>query len=351
MHKLKPITPSSVFAYRMRHTAMEVLVALCLAFLVWLYTRSRDQEILDQVPIPVVIQLAPAHASHYDLEVNGNTRISVSFTGPPSRVRELRRKLHRGLVQVSISLSVPDDKQNESSYRDTVRIEAADVPVPPGVIAVVAEEGTVIPYTVHRLVERHLPVRLDYAGETRIAQIKLEPPTVVVRGPKGILDRLWSISTQPYVLPSSLDAAAANNTIHGQISLINEMDGRLLQTTPKSVAFSFKIRPRQKVYDLAAVPVTFLCPANFPWRPRFAQDQSGTVALRVQGPAGEEPPPVVAFVDLTGGSFGRGRNLEPVRLQLPKEFQLAQESPPMVSFFLEPIGTGAAADRRDGRHP
>ena len=38
---------------------VSALVAVSLAFLVWLYMRSRDQEILDNVPVPVQISLAP----------------------------------------------------------------------------------------------------------------------------------------------------------------------------------------------------------------------------------------------------------------------------------------------------
>lgn len=336
--------PGKIIPYHFRQLALEIVVALCLAFLAWLYTRSRDQEILDQVPIPVQVQLAPAYATNYDLEVGGSGRTAVSFTGPPSRIRELRRKLQRGLVQVALKINVPDELQNESSYRDSLHVAGNDVPVPPGVVAVVAEEGAVIPYTVRRLTERHLPVRLDYAGESRITQVKVEPATVVVRGPKDILDRLWSISTQPYALPMSPEVSAGNAHIRGQISLITELEGRPLQTTPKSVAFNFRVRARQKSYDLTSVPVQFLCPANLPFKPSFAADQPGRVNLRVQGPAGDETPPVTAYIDLTSGNFSRGRNLEPIRLQLPKEFQLAQEAPPMVGFTLEPIEPAAAAD-------
>src|SRR5271168_5193746 len=86
---------------RLPHVVMEVLVALSLAFLVWLYARSRHQETLDQVPIPVQIALTPAQASQYDLEINGSSRALVSFTGPVSCMRELREKLQRGAVRVN----------------------------------------------------------------------------------------------------------------------------------------------------------------------------------------------------------------------------------------------------------
>jgi len=321
--------------FRLRNMVLEVVVALSLAFLVWLYTRSRDQEILDQVNIPVEIQLAPAYASNYDLEINGKSRVAVSFTGPPSRIRELRRKLQRRLVQVAVALTVPEERQNDSSYRDSVRIEAANIPVPPGVMAIVAEEGNTIPYTVHRLAERLLPVRLDYAGEARLSQVKVEPATVMVRGPKDILDRIWSLSTQPYVLPSPPDAMGGNTPVRGQVSLLSELEGRPLQVTPKSVSFSFHVKPKQKVFELKEVPVHFLCPPNFAYRPGFAPDQTAKVKVRIQGPAAEEPPPIRAFVDLTSGNFSTGRNLQPVRLQLPKEFQLAEDSPLMIGFVLE----------------
>jgi len=331
------MSPWPRVTFRLRQRLLEVLVALSLAFLVWLYTRSRDQEIIDRVPIPVLIQLAKPFSGNYDLEVNGHSRITVSFSGPPSRIRELRRRLQRGLVQISVNLTVPDERQNDAAYRDAVRIDVDDIPVPPGVAAVVADESTAIPYTVHRLVERILPVRLDYAGETRISQIKVEPATVTVRGPKDVLDRIWSISTMPYALSQTPDPSAANNTVRGEVSLVSELEGRPLQTTPHSVAFSFRVRPRQKIYEVADVPVRFLCPPNYSFRARFAPDHTGKVNLRLQGPAGEETPPVIAFIDLTAGTFGRGRNLEPVRLQLPREFTLAQETPPLVSFILEPV--------------
>src|SRR5581483_6299720 len=114
------------------------LVALSLAFLVWLYARSRDQETLD-VQVAVQINLAPAHYGQYELEVNGPSQVPVSFSGPPSRMRELRGMLQRGELRVDFTLSVPDDRQADSRYSDTVRIDAADIHTPPGVTPAVVE--------------------------------------------------------------------------------------------------------------------------------------------------------------------------------------------------------------------
>jgi hypothetical protein len=333
------VFPESRFAaYRLPHVVLEALVALSLAFLVWLYARSRHHETLDQVPIPVQVTLAPAQAGQYDLEVHGSSRALVSFTGPPSCVRELREKLQRGAVRVNLVLTVPEDRQNDSTYRDTICVEPTNVPVPPGVEASLVEAPFCIPVTVHRLVERRLPVRLDYAGEPRISQVKLEPATVMVRGPKDILDRVRSIATQPFTLPSPGDNVAVNDSIaRGEVALVHELEGRPVQITPETITLRYRVLPRQKAYEVADVPVNFLCPPNFPWRPRFGNQRAGRVTVRVLGPTAEEAPAVLAYVDLTHGDFTQGRNREPLRLQLPREFQLAQDTPPLVTFYLDPL--------------
>ena len=73
---------------------------------------------------------------------------------------------------------------------------------------------------------------------------------------------------------------------------------------------------------------------------------SGKVTLKVRGPVTEQPPPVLAFIDLTGASVARGRNLASLRLQLPKDFELAQPQPPLVSFILEESVNATTVGRR-----
>src|SRR5687767_7468044 len=112
---------------------LSTLVALSLALLVWLYARSRDQEMLDNVPVPVEVTLAPQQADHYNLELTGSTQVMVSFTGPPARIRELQGVLQRAELRVSRTLTVPDERLQESRYSDVLHIEPGDVHAPPGV--------------------------------------------------------------------------------------------------------------------------------------------------------------------------------------------------------------------------
>jgi hypothetical protein len=326
---------------RVRTFILEVLVALSLAFLVWLYTHTRGRETIDMVSIPVQITLAPGTAGNYDLEVNAPSRVQASFSGPPSRIGELRSLLQRGAVQAALSVAVPEERQKEPVYRHTLEVQATEIPVPPGVTVVVTEGLHLIPVTLYRLVERRLPVRLEHAGEPRISQVNVEPATVLVRGPKVILDRTRAIPTQPYAPPSWGAAAPADAVLRGQATLVSELEGRHVQISPATVAVRFRLHPRQKSYELADVPVHLLCPPDFPWHARFAADQPPRLKLRLLGPARDEAPVIHAFVDLTQGGLVRGRNLAPLHVQLPPDFELDRNNPQRVAVQLEPLDPGA----------
>src|SRR5262249_43991395 len=160
-------------------------------------------------------------------EVTGPSQVVMAFSGPPARIRELRGLLQRGELRVDIILTVPEDRQSESRYLDTVRIDVSDVHAPPGVTPMIVEGRNRIPVTLYRIVERRLPVRLDQSLEDRVSQVKLEPATVLVRGPQEVLDRVRAIPTQPYLLPSprSEGAASSEALAVGPIPLVEEIDG------------------------------------------------------------------------------------------------------------------------------
>jgi len=320
--------------FRFRQTFLEMLVALSLAFLVWLYTHSRAQDSIDRVQIPVQIQLASQQRDLFLLETGTAPNVTVSFSGPTSRIRELRHKLQRGLVQASVTMNLADDRLVETTFSDNLHIEPSHIEVPAGVLVELADDHSSIPVTLQKLSERQLPVKLESTGDVRVTKVKMEPATVLVRGPKLILDHAQAIQTQPYALTTA-SAESADGLVRGQVNLITEMEGRAVITTPRAVTFRCNVQPRQKIYELTEVPVRFMCPPQFPWRPRFLSEKEGQVRLRILGPAGEEPPPVLAFIDLTGTQLFRGRNLEPLRLQLPKDFTLVESMPPVVPFYLD----------------
>lgn len=310
------------------------LIALSLALLAWLYLRSRDKEMLDSVPIPVQIALAPGLAEQYDLEVNGPSQVPVSFTGPPSRVRELRGVLQRGELHVEVTLSVPEERRDEARYVETVRIDAGDVHPPPGVTPLIVEGRNRIPVTLSRIVERRLPVRFEHPPDDGVAKVVVEPAAVLVRGPLEVLEHARVVATQPVALPPRPEGPGREEVVTLAAPLVRDVEGKPVRMTPDVVQVRVTLKPRQKLYEVSDVPVQFLCPPNFLLRPLFGDERAGKMTLRVRGPAGDETPNVVAYIDLGGRKWEPGLYEEAVRVQLPKDYQLVPGQPRRVAFQL-----------------
>jgi hypothetical protein len=312
-----------------------LLIALALALLVWLYARSRDQEILDNIAIPVSVSLASNLQDLYALEVSGTPQVLVSFTGSPQRIREMRGVLHRNEIQVELTAAIPSDREAEVRVADTLVVTANDIPAPPGVKAMVVEGRNRIPVVFHRLVERRLPVRFEHGAEDASAQVIVEPATVLVRGQQELLDRAKFIATEPAPLPQRTMGASVTAPAVARVALEQTLEGRPVVVTPNRVTVKVYSQPRKR-YDLVDVPIHFLCPSNFQLRPQFLDDRAGRITLKLLGPVKEEAPKVYAFLDLTKGTFRSGLNHEPLQLQLPKDFTLMQEPPRVIAFELLP---------------
>jgi hypothetical protein len=161
-----------------------------------------------------------------------------------------------------------------------------------------------------------------------------------------VLDRARWIPTVPSELPTR-PLRAAPSAAAGRVPLVQELEGRPVRALPNRVLVRVPTQPR-KLYDLPDVPVHFLCPANFLLRPQFLDEQAGRISLRLQGPARDEPPRVYVFIDLTRGRFISGLNHEPLQIQLPRDFQLAQEDPRVVAFELLPADFVPSGIERGG---
>jgi hypothetical protein len=314
------------------------IIAIGLAFLVWMYARSRDQESIDNWPLPVELQVNPAQAENYEPpETSGAREVRVSFIGPPSSIRELRNLLRHGEVRLTKIITVPPDHENDAKYQDELRIEPSQVPVPPGVTPVLLENQNRIPVTLWRVIEKQLRVRLNKndLGD-RVEQEILEPSTVMVRGRQEDLRRTEEISTQPLLTESKQANQPA--TVEEHVPLMADLFGKPVRVTPSVITARFLLKPRQSVKELTEVPVHFLCPPSFPFRPEFVNERAGKISVRVIGPAVEDRPAVTAYVDLTVRKFGAGLHAEePLRVQLPPGYQLVGDPPRLSSFRLVPI--------------
>jgi hypothetical protein len=314
---------------------LSALIAVGLATLVWVYAHSHDRETLDNVPIPVQIVLPPDEEKHYSLETVGTGQVPVSFSGMPSRIRELRNMLRHGEIRATVVASVPPNHRDQARFTDMLHIDAARLIVPPGVTAVIADERSLVPVTMHKMVERRLPVRFDSAGDDRLHAASIEPATVLVRGPQRVLDRTRDVPTQPCPCSTIPDQTDEVDRAGLTLPLVQELEGRPITVSPGQVTVHLVPVPREQRVTVDA-PVGFLCPPGFALRPVFS-GEAPRLVIHLRGPSGDEPPVAYAYIDLTQGRYEVGSCRQPVRLQLPKGYQLDQEPPGLVSFDLIPV--------------
>ena len=311
---------------------LSVLVALSLALLVWLYTRCRDQEILDNVPIPVRVSLPPSQADQYELELTGPTQVMVSFSGPPLRIRALRGILQRNELHIDYTLIVPDERLHESRYSDTIHLDGGEVQRALGVTPILIEGHNRVPITVHHLVERHLAVRLDAAQDEPVGTVILEPASVLVRGPQETLDRACSIATVPVSLPARSSGKVAATT---RVALVQELEGRPVRRYPgKDQCDGAGASPQEIRADRCTdrVPLSAQLSTPAPVHRRAGQPDHADSEGAGSGRA-------AARVGLRGfdqGRLGAGHNHDTVQVQLPRDFSLVPDAP-SVEFDLVPL--------------
>jgi hypothetical protein len=320
---------------------LSAVVAICLALLIWLYARSRDQEVLDHVSIPVDVTLGAGQNEQYILEVVGTPQVVASFSAPPSRLRELRSLLQRDQLRVELTYTVPADRLKEHRVNEMLLIDPADVHAPAGVTIALVTGHNQIRIVLHRLGEKQLPVHVDQSLESQGSAYVVEPSLVKVHGPLEVLERTRAMPTQPCLLPTP----GSKRTL--SVPLVRQLEGRAVISDPPSV--KVRLVSSQKSYELADLPVNVLLPAAFPYRPRFAGEHAGKVTLRVVGPAKDELPDAVAYLDLTSKVYrdlGQSRTPkalsfeEPIQIHLPPGFCLEDGPTHPLSFELVPIVEG-----------
>lgn len=327
---------------------MTPIIALGLAFLVWVYIRSRDQEV-QSYQIPVEVSLDPQHQDRYSfLSKLDNLTVRVKFFGLPSRLREVKELVEarslvlRRIVRVPIEV----DQRQDDEYTETFQLDATSLSLPLGVHSDINPVEGRLQVKLQRMMERTvglLPMVTTGSEQYVVDNIRLEPATVKVFGPKSVVDQLTQLPLETWQprLPGGL--TMTEEDVSGTIRLPTKIKQDMVRITPDKVEIKARLKPALRVYELTDVPISFLCPASFPYRPLFTADRQGTIpVLKIRGPLNRSPE-VRAYIDLTTRT-----NLKPgqypdevILIDLPNGYYLAQDPPRLSAFKLELLESSA----------
>jgi len=324
------------------------IIALGLAFLVWVYLRSRDQEV-QSYPIPIEISLDPQQQERYSFDGKPeNQTVRVKFYGLPSRLREVKDQVESRSIVLRHMVKVPQvvDQRQDNDYQEVIQFDGSSMSLPLGVHADINPVEGRLQVKLRRMMERTLEVQATVttgSPQYEVDNVRLEPATIKVIGPKSVLEQMTQLVLDPWQprLPSGL--TMTEEEVRGIVNLPSKIKQEQVKTVPDLVEIRARLKPALKEYELIDVPISFLCPPNFPYRPVFTSDRLGYIAkLKLRGPLNKTPESrVKAYVDLTAK---QSQNLktglyadEAIMLDLPDGFYLAQPQPRLSTFRLELI--------------
>ncbi|MFT3879244.1 MAG: YbbR-like domain-containing protein [Gemmatales bacterium] len=281
------------------------IIALGLAFLVWVYLRSRDQEV-QSYPIPIEVSIDPQQADRYSFDSKPeNQTVRVKFFGLPSRLREVKDLVegHNLILRKVVRVPAEVDLRQDNDYQDVVQFESNSLTLPLGVHADINPVEGRLQVKLRRMMEKTVtlqPMVTTGSAQYEVDNIRLEPATVKVFGPKSILEQTSQLlldNWQPR-LPTGL--TMTEEEVTGSVRLPDKIKQESVRIVPDRVEIRARLKPALRVYEINDVPIAFLCPANFPYRPLFTADRHGAIAqLKIRGPLNRSPE-VRAYIDLTG---------------------------------------------------
>jgi len=166
-----------------------LLLAVLLATLVWYAIAQERRERISERQIDASVTLVNVPAQ---LIVTSDVprTLTVRVRGPLRLLRTLDP------AEAGVVIDLRGAGEGESDFP----VESQNVAVPQGVqvIAVVPAE---VPLRLEQLVRRRVPVQARVVGEPgeglEIGDISIEPPTVIISGPRQQVDSLQAVVTDP----------------------------------------------------------------------------------------------------------------------------------------------------------
>jgi len=214
------------------------LLSLFFAVFLWYFVVGEDK-VDTSVFIPVEIVNLPR-----DLVISNQYKkqLEVTISGPRGLIEGLRRKpVHR---TINLSKAKPGTL--------VVRNKPDDIPFPRG-ITVLRIQPTHITLFIDQLVEKNLPIVAKTMGKPpadyEVAQIRVEPDSITISGPKLVLDKEERLLTKPF----SLDGLTATTTL--QVAL--DLDEEILDLIGETVVSATVVIEEKKVEKrLNDIPLT-----------------------------------------------------------------------------------------------
>jgi hypothetical protein len=270
------------------------LMALVLAVVVWillnrgLATESDPETVTAEAKLRVVpprdveiLSVTAADAKGDRLDRSG-AFFRLVLRGPRTVLNTLRRRLD---CLHTLELKDPVSASEPTTVRSRLR-QADFIDLPRGIDIVRIDpeeiEVQVAPFSVRPLrvaTEREACLRGSPPAGYQVEQISFNPPRILVRGLRHILDRLNTIPIVP------VDVSDRTSSFTQRVQIQDEIQGSRV-TTDETIDMTVTIRPADVERSVDGLRVELLFPAAFPrGRDKVRVAEPASVAAVLRGPS------------------------------------------------------------------
>ncbi len=168
---------------------VNVLLAVMLACLVWYGNALDRRERISERQLDTAVTLVNVPT---DMVITSEVPrfLSLRVRGPLSRLRSLDP------AQTGVVIDLRGAGEGERDFP----VETRNVVVPPEV-EVLAVSPSQVPLRLERVGRRRIPLRVRVVGEPAVGmtvgEVRVDPPTVLLSGPRLQLEALQAITTEP----------------------------------------------------------------------------------------------------------------------------------------------------------
>ncbi|HXV28274.1 MAG TPA: CdaR family protein [bacterium] len=296
------------------------LVSLALAVGLWFYAIGEESVEVTRT-VPLTIKLKNEKMSVLTTSVS---HIQVTLAAPRALLSDLTSE------QIQAEHEIGNEVKTAGEY--SFRLEAREIKLPVPQIRVTDIMPEVVGVTLDELIVQKVKIQPNFVGEpafgykVRESEIQLDPNATLVEGPKGQLEKMEALKTEPIdlvgrvrplrrtvglILPPNIKALS-ETLVDIYIPIVEEFDEKKFENIPVKI---LKSSQRDLKIELIPAAISFVLKGSRRQLENFTADK------------------ILAYVDIS--SLDPGQHDVPVQLVLPENVSLKDNTPLTIRAVLK----------------
>ncbi len=296
------------------------MVSLALAAGLWYYAIGEESIEVTRT-VPLVIQLKNEKMSVLRTSVN---QVQVTLTAPRALLSDMASE------QIQAVHEIGSEAKTAGDY--SFRLEPREIKLPVPQIRVTNIMPEVVGVTLDELIVQKIKIEPNFVGEPAVGykvrenEIQLDPNAVLIEGPKGQLEKLDALKTEP------IDLVGRVRPLRRTVGLLVPPNSKPLSETLVDIYIPIVEESDAKKFE--NIPVKVLRPSQ---KDQKIELNPSLISFVLKGSRRQletfTPEKVLAYVDVSG--LEPGEHDIPVQLVLPENITLKEAAPLIVKAVIK----------------